>query len=107
MYPRKGRRTLKESEGISHREVEIGVAAPARVDDGPGLLIGSGVVGFHAQVETQQEVGEVHAQAGSVGRGDLLVEPVETKHAAGLRGVVADGPDVACIHEEGAFKQSL
>ena len=47
--------------------MEVGVAVPARMEERPRLLVHRRVVRFDAKVESQQEVGEVQTDAGSVG----------------------------------------
>lgn len=84
--------------------MEGSVAVPIRMNKWPGLLVPSGVVGFEAKVEAEQEVGEIHAQAQAVGGCYLFVKFVELEHTAGLRGIVADGPDIARIDEDTDFE---
>ena len=79
--------------------MEICVAAPFRMYDRPSFLASGRVVCFQTEIESQQEVGEVHAQPHSVGCGDLFVEFIEFEFAARLILVVAYGPYVAGIDE--------
>ena len=65
----------------------------------PSLLVERGVVGFHATVETQQEVVEVQTETDAVGGGDFLVERVEFEHASWLVLVAVYCPDVAGVDE--------
>lgn len=84
--------------------MEGGVAAPGGVEKGPWLLAAGRVVGLHAEVEAEKEVGEVHAQADTVCGGDLLVEFVECKFAVGLVFVFLYSPDVAGVDKDCAFE---
>ncbi len=59
---------------------------------------------LYSEVETQQEICEVHSQAYAVGSGYLLVEFIELEYAARLVLVVADCPYVSGIDEYGSFK---
>lgn len=87
------------SERIAHGEMECGVASPARVEEGPSGLVLGRIVGFHAKVETEQKVGEIHAEPNAVGQSYLLPEGVEPEHTSGLVFVIVNGPDVAGINE--------
>jgi len=62
------------------------------------------VDGFHAQVESEDEVIEVEPQSQSVGSGELSVESVETELSAGLFGIVSQRPDVAGVDEESSVE---
>ena len=84
--------------------MEISIAFPVGVDDGPALLVYGRVHGFETEVETKKEVGEVHAQADTVCGGDLLVEFVECKFAVGLVFVFLYSPDVAGVDKDCAFE---
>lgn len=91
-------------ERITHGEVERAVAPPAWVDEGPGLGSLGRIVGLHAQVEAEQEVGEVHAQTEAVAGRYLLVERIEVEHSSGLVLVVVDRPDVTGVYECSEFE---
>lgn len=91
-------------ERISHSKVESGVSTPFGAEYGPSFLIVSRIMGFHTKVKAQQEVSEVHAQTYAVSGSNFFVETIEMEHAAGLVGIVVDGPDIAGINEQGAFE---
>lgn len=88
------------SERIAHGEVECRVAVPVGMYQRPRLLSACGVVGLEPEVEAQQEVGEIHAQADSVGGGYLFVERFQAEHSSRLVGIILDGPDVARVDED-------
>jgi len=81
------------------------VAAEDGMGDGvvTSTVVG-GVDGFHACIEADDEEVEVHTEAESVGDGYLAVEAVEAECSAWLVGIVADGPDVTGIDEEGSVE---
>ena len=91
------------SERITYREMEFAVTLEAGVQQGPVLLAACRIVCFHAHIDTHQEILEIQADAGTVGRSNLLVELVELEHAARLVFIVLDGPDVARIHKKAQF----
>lgn len=80
------------------------VAVPGGVDQGPWFLIAGRVVGLHAEVEPEEEIGEVEPQSGAVGEGELLVEFVEAEQSPRLCFIVADCPDVAGVDEQRPFE---
>ena len=84
--------------------MEVGIALPVGVENGPRLVAFGRVVRLQTEVEAQQEVCEVHTQTDAVGRGDFLVKILEAELAVGLVGVVLDGPHVAGIDEQSAFE---
>ena len=81
------------------------VAAEDRMDDGVAVASVIGWMdGFHAGIEAKDEEVEVHTETESVGYGYLAIEVVETEGASRLVGIVANGPDVAGIDEEGTVE---
>ena len=84
--------------------MEFAVALKVGAKQWPVFLSGSGVVCLHTHIETHEEIGKIHAKSQSIGKGDLLVEFVEAEHPTRLVGIVADSPNVAGIHESGAFE---
>ena len=59
------------------------------------------VDGFHAQVEAQDEILEVEAHASPIAHRQLLEEMGDAELSSRLVGIVAQGPDVAGIDEQG------
>lgn len=72
---------------------------PVGVDYRPWLLVHCRVVGFETEVEAEQKVCEVHAQADAVGGRNLFGEVAEAEKSARLVGVAAYGPYVAGVDE--------
>ena len=93
-------------EGETYSEVEGEVALEVGMDDGEMLTLGGvgGVDGFHAAVETEDEIVKVEADAQAIGHCDLAIEIVDAEDAVGLVGIVANVPYVARIYEESACK---
>lgn len=91
-------------ERITHREMEVGVAAPFRVNNRPRLLIHGRIMGLEPEVKPQQEICEVHADAEAIGGRYLLVEAVELKHTPGLVRIIMNGPNIAGVDENGPLE---
>ena len=53
--------------------------------------------GFHAEVETKDEIAEVHPQAYAIGYCDLLPQAGDFELTARLVGIVAKSPHIAGI----------
>ena len=83
--------------------MESQIPAQPRMDEGiMGIIrIIGGIDGLHTKVETHHEVVEVQAQAEAVARSDVIQQAREPELSLGLVFVVADGPDVSCIEEQG------
>lgn len=96
--------SVVRSEGVANGEMECCVASPSGMYDWPMLLIACGIVGFQAEVESEQEVGEVHAQSDAIACGYLSPEGVEMEHSSGLIFVVMYCPDVSGVGKQCAFK---
>ena len=84
--------------------MEIGVASPIGMEQRPSLLVHCRIVCFEAQVEAQEKICEIQSQTDTVGRSYFFVEAIESEHAARLARIVADGPYVAGIDEQGTFE---
>ena len=77
---------------MKHRIVLVVLGLVSRVDR------------LHTQVETQDEIVEVQAQAQSIADSQLTGKILEAELSAGLFVVLADGPDITGIHEEGSVE---
>ena len=80
--------------------MECCVTVPVWVYDRPVFLSGGRIVGFHAEVKSEQEVCEVEAQSQPVGSGNLFPESVEVEHASRLIFVIVYCPDVARVGKQ-------
>lgn len=77
------------------------IALEIRMDD--GIMVSCVRVcrmdGFHASIETQDEIIEIQSESQAVGHGNLTPKAFQAKLPAGLFRIVADSPYVACIQE--------
>ena len=86
--------------------MESEVALQVMVQDGIMVflfLIGR-VDGFHAHVETKDEIVEIQAHTQSIGHGNLFVELIDFELSSGLFLILPQRPDVSSIDEECAIE---
>ncbi len=99
------RRCRVKSEWVSHSKVEGEITAEVWMNDGIAMLSTGidGIDGLHTTIETEDEEVEVEADAKTIGEGNLLIELIKLKLTTRLAGIVANGPDIAGIHENGTL----
>ena len=82
------------------------VAAEAGMNKGEVFLVVfiAWIDGFHAEVETKDEIAEVHPQAYAIGYRHLLPQAGNLENTAWLVGIVAKSPHITSIEKEGTLE---
>ena len=86
-------------EWVADGEVEGVVASPVGMNDRPGFFTEGRVMGFHAEVEPEQEIIEIKTNAGTISGGYLFIKRIKLENSSGLAGIIADCPDIPGIDE--------
>ena len=94
-----------KSEWVSHGEVEGEVTVKVGMYHWIAMLAaGIGRIdGLHTTIEAEDEEVEVEADTKAISKGYLLIELIRLELAAWLAGIVAYGPDIARIYEDGTL----